>query len=61
MTIIKNRQRITLFLNSSIAKNAKAQAILEDLTLTELVERAVIRYLPDEIKIKKPVIIENNN
>jgi hypothetical protein len=53
-----NKQRTTLFLNSSITKHAKAQAIIEDLTLTSLIEKALIRYLPDEIKIKKPVIRE---
>ncbi|KKP69608.1 hypothetical protein A2X44_03575 [candidate division CPR3 bacterium GWF2_35_18] len=53
-----NKQRTTLFLNHEIAKHAKAQAILEDITLTSLVEKALIRYLPDETKIKKPFIRE---
>lgn len=47
------KQRITLFLNSSISKHAKAQAIVEDLTLTSLVEKALINYLPKETVIKK--------
>jgi len=50
-------QRVTLFINSAIAKHARAQAILEDLTLTSLVEKALISYLPTEIIIKKPNII----
>jgi len=37
----------------AIAKHARAQAVLEDLTLTELVQKALIAYLPEEIVIKK--------
>jgi len=47
------KQRITLFMNPSIAKHARAQAVVEDLTLTELVEKALIEYLPQETIIKK--------
>ncbi len=54
-----NKQRTTLFLNSIIAKQAKAQAILEDLTLTTLVEKALVNYLPKETVIKKPEIRED--
>lgn len=46
-------QRVTLFINPSIAMHAKAQAIVEDLTLTNLVEKALISYLPNETVIKK--------
>lgn len=52
MTTIK-KQRVTLFLNPSISKHAKAQAIVEDMTLTMLVEKALISYLPKETIIKK--------
>ncbi len=48
-----NKQRITLFINPSIAKQARAQAVLEELTLTSLVEKALIDYLPKETVIKK--------
>lgn len=48
-----NKQRVTLFLKPSISKHAKAQAIVEDMTLTMLVEKALIRYLPKETIIKK--------
>jgi hypothetical protein len=48
------KQRITLFMKPSIAKHARAQAVLEDLTLTKLVEKALLDYLPEEIVIKKP-------
>lgn len=48
-----SKQRITLFLHPSIAKQARAQAVVEDLTLTTLVEKALIKYLPKETVIKK--------
>ncbi len=50
------KQRVTLFLNPSITKHAKAQAVLDELTLTELVEKALIEYLPHETVIKKAQI-----
>lgn len=53
-----NKYRLTLFINPAIAKHAKAQAVVEDLTLTKLVEKSLIQYLPKEIIIKKPVIEE---
>lgn len=48
-----NQQRITLFINPSIVKHARAQAIVEDLSLTDLVEKALTKYLPKETVIKK--------
>lgn len=51
-----NRQRLTLFLNPSIVKHARAEAIVEDITLTKLVEKALIAYLPAEIVLKKEEI-----
>ncbi len=53
-TSTKNTQRVTLFLKPSILKHARAEAIVEDITLTKLVEKALIAYLPAEIVIKKP-------
>ncbi|MCX5751780.1 MAG: hypothetical protein NT099_09000 [Candidatus Saganbacteria bacterium] len=47
------KQRVTLFLNPSIAKHARAQAVVEEITLTRLVEKALIKYLPKETVIKK--------
>ena len=47
------KQRITLFLNPSLTKHARAQAVIEDLTLTGLVEKALIGYLPKVTIIKK--------
>lgn len=52
-------QRITLFINPSLVKHARAQAIVEETSLTYLVEKALINYLPKEIVIKKPVIRED--
>ena len=57
MTII-DKQRITLFINPAIAKHAKAQAVVEELTLTNLVEKALIKYLPKQIVFKKVEKIE---
>jgi len=47
-------QRVTLFINPSIIKHARAEAVVEDITLTTLVEKAIINYLPTETIIKKP-------
>jgi hypothetical protein len=49
----KVKQRVTLFLNPLIAKHARAQAVVEELTLTSLVEKALIQYLPKITIIKK--------
>ena len=51
-----NKQRVTLFITPSIAKHAKAQAVVEELSLTNLVEKALINYLPKETVIKKAEI-----
>jgi len=48
-----NKRRLTLFINPNITKQARAQAIIEDLSLTALVEKALIKYLPKETTIKK--------
>lgn len=48
-----DKQRVTLFLNPSIAKHARAQAVVEDLSLTSLVEKALTNYLPKATVIKK--------
>jgi len=48
-----SRQRVTLFLNPALAKHARAQAVIEETTLTKLVEKALITYLPKETVIKK--------
>lgn len=55
MTIV-SRQRLTLFLKPSVIKHARATAIVEDVTLTKLVEKALIAYLPEEILLKKDKI-----
>jgi hypothetical protein len=50
------KQRVTLFLNPDLLKHAKAQAIIEEMSLTELVELALVKYLPKETIIKKAQI-----
>lgn len=50
------KRRVTLFINPSIAQHARAQAVVEGLTLTNLVEKALINYLPKETIIRKAKI-----
>lgn len=48
-----NKQRVTIFINPTLAKQARAQAVIDDTTLTDLVERALIKYLPKVTAIQK--------
>jgi predicted HicB family RNase H-like nuclease len=52
MTTNNIKQRLTLFINPSIIKQARVEAIVEGLSLTALVERALIKYLPKETVIR---------
>lgn len=52
--ITPKKQRLTLFINPYIVKQAKVQAIVEELTLTAFIEKVLVTYLPKEIIIKKP-------
>ncbi len=54
----KNKQRVTAFINPSIATQAKAQAVVEGITRSALIEKALISYLPKETVIKKVNIRE---
>lgn len=54
--ITSTGRRITLFINPSIVKQARAQAVAEEVSLTALVEKALIDYLPKETIIKKPIL-----
>ncbi|MDA3815012.1 MAG: hypothetical protein PF549_01445 [Patescibacteria group bacterium] len=47
------KQRVTLFLNPNLLKQAKAQAIVEEISLTVLVEKVLAKYLPKETILKK--------
>ncbi len=47
------KKRVTVFLDQSIIKHARAEAVIEDLTLTQLIEKAILQYLPKETVIKK--------
>lgn len=51
-----DKQRVTLFLHPDLLKHAKAQAVIEEITLTAFVEVALVKYLPKETIIKKPQI-----
>ena len=51
-----DKQRVTLFLNPDIVKHAKAQAVVEELSLTNLVEKALVNHLPHKTVIKKTTI-----
>ena len=51
-------QRVTLFMDPQIAKHARAQAVLEDLSLTALVEKALNRYLPEFLVLRKAETIK---
>jgi len=57
----KDDKRVTLFLNPDLLVQAKAQAVVEKRTLTTLVEKALIKYLPKETIIKKVEITPNLN
>lgn len=48
-----NKQRVTLFINPALAKQARAEAVVEELSLSTLVENALIAYLPKQTIIKK--------
>lgn len=56
-----DKQRVTVFLHPILLTQAKAQAIVEEKSLTELVERALIKYLPKETIIKKIKIEEDTD
>lgn len=58
MSSNNQKQRLTLFVNPSILKHARAQAVVEDITLTSLVEKALCTYLPKETVIKNALVFE---
>lgn len=57
MSNISKLQRVTLFLNPELIKQAKAEALLEDLSFTALIEKALIQFLPSETVIRKTNVI----
>ena len=48
-----SKQRVTLFLNSGLLTHARAQAVVEGNSLTVLVEKSLMKYLPKETVIKR--------
>jgi len=55
-----DKQRVTLFLNPNLTKHARAQAIVEETSLTSLVEKALVNYLPRITIIKNTEMIIKN-
>jgi hypothetical protein len=53
---INTKKRVTLFIDPSIDKQARAQAILEELNFSSLIEKALISYLPPETIVRKLTI-----
>lgn len=54
MTTTTQKQRVTIFINPAILKHAKAQAVVDETTLTKLIEKALLQYLPQQLVIQKP-------
>lgn len=52
----KQKQRVTLFLDPELLKQAKAQAVLEEISLTALVEKSLNKYLPEKTVFNKAEI-----
>jgi len=50
------KQRVTLFLDPRLLKQAKILAVVEEISLTSLVEKALTSYLPKETIIKRKVV-----
>ncbi|MBI4973852.1 hypothetical protein HZC27_04550 [Candidatus Roizmanbacteria bacterium] len=48
-----DKQQATLFLIHDLLTHARAQAVVKERTLTDLVERASMKYLPKKMVIKK--------
>ncbi|HRY82737.1 MAG TPA: hypothetical protein P5232_03510 [Candidatus Moranbacteria bacterium] len=48
-----NKKRVTLFIDLKLLKCAKTQAIVEDISLTALTEKALIKYLPKKTLVRK--------
>lgn len=43
-------------MNSALAKHAKAQAVIDEVSLTALIEKALLQYLPAKIVIDRSEI-----
>jgi hypothetical protein len=48
-----DKQRVTLFVIPDLLTHARAQAVVEGRSLTDLVEKALLKYLPKATVIKK--------
>jgi hypothetical protein len=52
-TTTEEKRRTTIFIKPSIVKHARAQAVVDDTTLSCIVERALLKYLPKVTVIEK--------
>lgn len=55
--IHSDKKRITIFLKKDLIIQAKAQALVEDISLTALIEIALVNYLPTETLIKRKAFL----
>lgn len=56
---INSKKRVTLFLNPSLLRHAKAQAAVEEMSLAALIERDLIKYLPKETAFENDEIYKD--
>jgi hypothetical protein len=57
----KSKHRVTLFLDSNILKQAKLHAIVEEISLSALLERILVKHLSEKINIHKAEIFKGRN
>ncbi len=59
----KNNKRTSLGLDEKLIKAAKVQAAAEDITLTQLIEKALMDYIPHQTKkfINDPSVLKSVN
>lgn len=49
-----DKQRLTVFLKPDLIRHAKAEAVIKNSTVADLIVKALVAYLPEEIKSVKP-------
>jgi len=49
------KKRVTVFIDQDILVHSKAEALINDVTLSQLIEKALVKYLPKETTIKMKV------
>lgn len=51
-----DKRRVTLFLDPALLKQAKAQAVAEETSVSAMIEKVLVKYLPKETVIRKPSV-----